>query len=76
MHESNYRDYERDLERLQGKVDLLQKEKREAQLLNESLKLQIRSQSDPAWVSLVLMEELGVIPEGQQKIVFKKGQDL
>lgn len=37
----------------------------------EDLLLQINSQSDPAWIELTLMKELGLVPEGQQKIYFK-----
>jgi hypothetical protein len=32
----------------------------------------INSQSDPAYVELVLMRVLGLVPEGQTKVFFKK----
>ncbi len=32
----------------------------------------IESQNDPAWVELVLMKELGVVPTGYMKVYFKK----
>lgn len=35
------------------------------------LVLQAHSSSDPAWLELVLKRELGLIPEGQTKVVFK-----
>lgn len=43
-------------------------------LLEEKSELmaRIESQSDPAWIELVLMEELGVVPEGYLKVYFKK----
>jgi len=36
----------------------------------EELRAQIQSQSDPAWVEMILMRELGVVPEGWLKIHF------
>lgn len=38
----------------------------------EDLLLQINSQSDPAWIELTLKKGLGVVPEGQVKVYFKK----
>lgn len=38
----------------------------------EDLNLQLQSESDPAWQELVLMKELGVVPEGYTKIQFQK----
>lgn len=74
-YESNLKDYHLYVERLQSKVTLLEKEKKEAQLVNESLQLKVLSQNDPAWVSLVLIEELGMVPKGHKKIIFKKSSD-
>jgi hypothetical protein len=34
------------------------------------LKQQLNSQSDPAWIEIVLKRELGLIPEGQIKVLF------
>lgn len=48
----------------------LEKQQKEALALQEKLKLAINSQSDPAWVELVLMKGLGLIPEGQIKVFF------
>jgi hypothetical protein len=36
----------------------------------EDLELKIASQSDPAWIEMVLMRELGVVPEGWLKVHF------
>lgn len=49
---------------------VLQKEKQEALLHQQNLRLQINSQSDAAWIELTLMRELGLVPEGQQKVYF------
>ncbi len=38
----------------------------------EYLTRQINSQSDPAWIEMVLKKELGLVPEGQVKIYFPK----
>lgn len=38
----------------------------------EDLSFQIKSQNDPAWIELVLMRRLGLVPEGQKKIYFVK----
>jgi hypothetical protein len=38
----------------------------------EELAQQIASQSDPAWIELVLLREVGVVPEGFLKVHFKK----
>ena len=37
---------------------------------NQKLRAQINSQSDIAWIELVLKRELGLIPEGQTKVLF------
>lgn len=38
--------------------------------IQEDLLLKVNSQSDPNFVELLLMKELGVVPEGQTKIFF------
>ncbi len=38
----------------------------------EELRLRIASQNDPAWVEMILMRDLGVVPEGFLKVHFKK----
>ena len=38
----------------------------------EDLRLQIDSQNDPSWIEMVLMRDLGVVPEGWLKVHFKK----
>ncbi len=36
----------------------------------EDLQLRLQSQSDPAWIEMVLMRDLGVVPEGWIKVQF------
>lgn len=42
----------------------------EARLLQEDLLREIASQNDPSWIELVLMDKLGLVPEGQTKVHF------
>lgn len=56
---------------LQGILEALKEEKEHLQKKQELLVLQVQSSSDPAWIELVLKKELGLIPEGQKKVVFK-----
>ena len=37
-----------------------------------ALTQQLMSQSDPAWIEMVLIRELGLLPEGQRLVLFKK----
>ncbi len=37
----------------------------------EDLQMRIASQHDPAWIEMVLMREIGVVPEGWIKVHFK-----
>ena len=48
----------------------LEKQKMEALQVREDLALQIQSQSDPAWVEMVLKRNLGMVREGQVKVYF------
>lgn len=53
----------------------MQQIRSEQQLLahqKDELTARIESQNDPEWVELVLMKELGVVPEGYMKVYFKK----
>lgn len=57
---------------LKSRLKELDHEKELALRHREDLLLQINSQSDPAWIQLILMKGLGVVPEGQLKVYFKK----
>lgn len=56
---------------LDEKFTQLENEKRQALIIQENLQLQIASQTDPAWVELLLIKGLGVVPEGQIKVFFE-----
>lgn len=56
---------------LQALLESLKEEKVNQEKQHALLVLQTQSSSDPAWVELVLKRELGLIPEGQTKVIFK-----
>ncbi|MBS0616382.1 MAG: hypothetical protein JSR58_07530 [Verrucomicrobia bacterium] len=58
------------LKDLQARLQGLEREKLLAKQQNEELLMEIESQSDPAWIELRLMEELGMTPKGATKIYF------
>ncbi len=58
--------------RLDQRIEALEGEKGIALRRQDELKLQVASQGDPAWVEMVLMRELGMVPEGQRKVYFKR----
>jgi hypothetical protein len=57
---------------LDSKIKHLEVERLAALQKREDLKLQIESQSDPAWIEMLLMKKLGVVPEGQVKVYFER----
>lgn len=61
-----------EIQALQTRFSLLQNQIRDSSQIKEELYQQICSQSDPAWIELVLMKQLGVVPDGYLKIHFKK----
>lgn len=48
----------------------LQKDKQQALAQQIELRNQVQSQESPEWIELLLMRELGVVPEGSKKIYF------
>ena len=59
---------------LRDRIGKLRVEKEGITRLHEDLLLQIGSQSDPQWIELTLKKQLGVVPEGQKKVYFKKDE--
>lgn len=57
---------------LEEKYAALQKEKVKALDERQELGLQLKSEEDPQWIELVLKYKLGVVPEGETKVVFRK----
>ena len=60
-----YRELASRFDRLSHQKELVLQER-------DDLLLQVQSQNDPAWIEMALMKSLGVIPEGQIKVFFKK----
>ncbi len=72
LYEQGLKKRNREYGKLYQKLMELHQQKEEALALNEKLLRQVNSQSDPAWVELVLMKGLGLVPEGQIKVFFRK----
>ena len=60
------------IEELEMRAHALQQKKELALQEKEELSLILASESDPSWIELVLLRELGVVPEGFLKVHFKK----
>lgn len=60
------------MDELKGRLCRLEDDKQTSLQQREDLLLQVHSQNDPAWIEMTLMKELGVVPEGQMKVYFKK----
>ncbi|MBA3815691.1 MAG: hypothetical protein H0X29_04065 [Parachlamydiaceae bacterium] len=61
---------DKDFDKLHAQYIELQKENKRSLALQEKLLLQVNSQSDVEWVELTLMKGLGLVPDGQTKVVF------
>jgi hypothetical protein len=57
---------------LNGRLQEMEMEKVLVLERREDLELRIASQNDPAWIEMVLMRDLGVVPEGFLKVHFKR----
>lgn len=57
---------------LQCKIHDLRVLKQSSLEEREDLVLQIASQNDKDWIEMILKKRLGVVPEGQMKVYFKK----
>lgn len=51
-------------------LHLLEEEKARAASHRDELLLQIQSQSDPAWIEMILKRNLGMVHEGEEKVYF------
>jgi hypothetical protein len=54
------------------RLEKMEQEKWFAFQKREDLQLRIASQNDPAWIEMILMRDLGVVPEGFLKVHFQK----
>lgn len=60
------------LRNLSFRLEEMEKEKLLALSDREMLNLRIASQDDPAWIEMILMRDLGLVPEGFLKVHFKR----
>lgn len=75
LYEQGLKGREGQYQQLKEQWMALQKERQESLIFQQNLKLQINSQSDLAWLELVLMKNLGLVPDNQQKIFFSEMDD-
>lgn len=57
---------------LKKKAELLKREKELALRDQKQLELRLKSEEDPEWALLVLKQRLGVVEEGETKVIFQK----
>ena len=62
---------ERRQKRLEEEIAQREEMVAQLQIEHDDLERRLHSQSDPAWIEMVLMEQLGVVPEGQTKVYFE-----
>ena len=71
LNEQDKRLLTTDMQILEKRLASLSKELKAEEELHQELLLQKSSRNDPAWKELVLMNELGVIPEGFTQVVLE-----
>lgn len=71
FYEAGAQSRQHSLDLLMTEYNQLRYEKEKVLALQSDLKLQIASQSDRDSVELILMQKLGLVPEGQKKVVFE-----
>jgi hypothetical protein len=52
-------------------LEEMEKQRQHLASAKELLSLRLASQSDPAWIEMILMRDLGVVPEGYLKVYFQ-----
>jgi hypothetical protein len=60
------------LHALNERLSSMVQERVDAIQIREELELRLASQNDPAWIEMVLMQKVGVVPEGFLKVHFQK----
>ncbi|MBS0654844.1 MAG: hypothetical protein JSR46_03620 [Verrucomicrobia bacterium] len=68
IYEQGAKVLEKEIALFQHQADDLRQKTVQARALQAELKLQVTSQSDPAWIELVLIKNIGLVPEGYKKI--------
>ena len=60
------------IDSLSMRFEQMEKAKYSSLQQRDDLQLRIASQNDPAWIEMIMMRDLGVVPEGFLKVHFKK----
>lgn len=69
-YDQTYSYWKKEFDRLNHHLLEIKKEKESTLELQAELQRQINSQSDHAWIELILMKGLGLVPEGETKVFF------
>lgn len=72
VYENGLKTRQEDVIRLSSHLQQLQQHKEAALATKSDLQIKLDSQNDPAWIELILMKNLGLVPEGYQKAFFTK----
>jgi hypothetical protein len=72
LYAYGYRQKDFSYQEMKSRLSSLEQEKGALLAHQEELLLQIQSQSDPAWVEMVLKRNLGLVPKDQTKVYFKQ----
>lgn len=71
LYEQAARALQQEITELESEISLCSKKLELVMHIQEELKLQLGSLQDPAWIEQILIQHLGVVPEGYTKIYFK-----
>ena len=74
MYEQAARYVDREMNQLKEQIGQAKLDTQKLLHIQEGLKKEIQSQNDPAWVELVLIRCLGLVPEGGIKVYFPDTQ--
>ncbi len=72
VYDYSTRRQDRRQQRLEEQIATREETVTQLEIEHDDLERRLQSQSDPAWIEMVLMEQLGVVPEGQTKIYFEE----
>ena len=72
LYEQSSGSLSRSIDKLTRQATELENSITQAESTRGDLKLQVASQSDPAWIELSLIKGLGLVPEGYTKIYYEE----
>lgn len=70
LYEQGLKGRHEDMVSLSAHLHQLQQQKEAELAIQADLQTKLASRNDPAWIELVLMKNLGLVPEGYQKVSF------